>query len=77
MRTILINVFLFLVLFGGDPTGVNAEQLRDTFRRGKGSTVVDKKLARRPAQLSGCCSCLTLILGRKHHHEGRSGSMIG
>ena len=77
MRTILINVFLFMVLLGGEPTGVNAEQLRDTFRRGKGSTVVDKKLARRPAQLSGCCSCLTLILGRKHYHKDCSESMIG
>ena len=40
MRTVLINIFLFIVLLGGDPTGVNAEQLRDTFRRVKGSVVV-------------------------------------
>src|SRR5258708_1841837 len=44
MRTVLINVFLFMVLLGGDPTGVNAEQLRDTFRRVKGSVVVVKTI---------------------------------
>ena len=37
---VLINVFLFFILLTGDSTGINAQQLRDTFRRVKPSVVV-------------------------------------
>jgi len=73
MRSVLIKVFLFIILLGGNPAGVNAEQLRDTFRRVKGSIVVvwttEKTVA--PYPLQGILSLPGLASGVLISDDGK------
>src|SRR5258705_4789044 len=73
MRAVLIIVSLFIVLLEGDPTGVNAQQLRDTFRRVKGSVVVvrttEKTVA--PYPLQGILSLPGLASGVLISDDGK------
>ena len=73
MRKILINVFLFIVLLGGAPIGVNAEQLRDTFRRVKGSVVVVRTIEKTvaPYPLQGIISSTSLASGVLISDDGK------
>jgi serine protease Do len=73
MKSVLINVFLFIVLLGDEPTGVNAEQLRDTFRRVKGSVVVVRTTERTvaPYPLQGILSLPGLASGVLISDDGK------
>src|SRR6266481_8055908 len=73
MRKILINVFLFIVLLGGAPPRVNAEQLRDTFRRVKGSVVVVRTIEKTvaPYPLQGIISSTSLASGVLISDDGK------
>src|SRR2546422_10588802 len=73
MKSALINVFLFIVLLGGEPAGVNGEQLRDTFQKVKGSVVVvrttEKTVA--PYPLQGILSLPGLASGVLISDDGK------
>jgi len=73
MRSVLINVFLFIVLLGGEPAGLNAEQLRDTFQKVKRSVVVirttEKTVA--PYPLQGILSLPGLASGVLISDDGK------
>ena len=47
------TIYLWAVLLAGDPTQLNAEELRDAFRRVKSSVVVVKTAEREASSLSG------------------------
>src|SRR6267378_5438939 len=73
MKSVLINVSLFVVLLGGHPAGVNAEQLRDTSKKVKGSVVVvrttEKTVA--PYPLQGILSLPGLASGVLISDDGK------
>lgn len=65
LMPVLINVFLFVILLTGDSTRVNAQQLRDTFRRVQPSVVVIRTVEKTVAPLAqqGMVSVPTLASG--------------